>query len=150
MPLDTGETPFPVVQSGREDLGGQFAPNSAWLAYQSNESGRYQVSLRRIRGGGRGVQVSADGGTQPRGDGRELYYLDLNRRLMAVPVTFAPDGASVDVGVPAPPLQTRIGGANIAQKEYLAAPDGQRFLLDTPIGDSAPPIRAILNWRPPS
>jgi hypothetical protein len=152
MPLDTGAEPFPVVQSAREDLGGQFAPGRDWLAYQSNESGRYEISLRRMRGGGAAVQVSIDGGTQPRWreDGRELYYLDLNRRLMAVSIAFAADGGSVDVGRPSLLFQTRIGGANIRQKEYLVAPDGQRFLLDTPIGNTAPPIRAILNWQPPS
>jgi hypothetical protein len=47
-------------------------------------------------------------------------------------------------------FQTRIGGPNTLQGEYLVAPDGQRFLLDTPIRDVTPPITVILNWHPPA
>ncbi len=150
LPLESGGAPFPVVQTSGEDVNGQFAPNGTWLAYQSDESDRYQVSVRSFRGSGRAIQVTADGGTQPRWrrDGRELFYLDLDGRLMAVPITFTRDGQSVDVGVPSPLFQTRIGGANISQRDYLVAPDGQRFLLDTPVGDTSPPIKVILNWRP--
>jgi Tol biopolymer transport system component len=151
LPAGSGETPFAVVRTPREDLNGVFAPNGTWLAYQSNESGTYQVVVRPFRGAGRQLQISTDGGTQPRwrSDGRELFYLALDRQLMAVPVTFGDDGRSIDVGRPSALFQTRIGGDNIVQKQYLVSPDGQRFLLDTPIGGT-PPITVLLNWRTPS
>lgn len=150
LPLGSPEATFPIVQSSSEDLNPQFAPNGAWLAYQTNESGQHEVSIRPYRRAGRAIQVSLDGGTQPRWrrDGRELFFLDLAGRLMAVPIVLPPDGQSVDVGVPSPLFQTRIGGAGIAQKEYLVAPDGQRFLLDTATSDTSPPIKVMLNWRP--
>jgi serine/threonine protein kinase len=150
-PLEPAAPPFPVVQTPNQDLNGQFAPNaSGWLAYQSNQSGRHEVSLRTLDGTGPAIQVSSDGGTQPRWrrDGRELFYLGLDRQLMAVPVAFSPNGQSVKVGTPFRLFQTRIGGANTLQGEYLVSPDGQRFLLDTPIRDVTPPITMILNWRP--
>ena len=149
MPINPKGEALPVVQSPREDVNGQLDPSGQWLSYQSNASGRYEVSIRPFPGPGAPVQASIEGGTQPRWrrDGRELFYLDLQRRLTAVPVTFGADG-TLDVGSPQLLFQTRIGGSNFLQKEYLVAPDGQRFLLDTPVGDASPPLAVILNWQP--
>jgi serine/threonine protein kinase len=149
--LDSTDPPFPVLRSPNQDLNGEFAPNGKWFAYQSNESGRYEVSLRKFGSSGPTIQVSSDGGTQPRWrhDGRELFYLALDRQLMAVPVTFSGNAQDVKVGTPSRLFQTRIGGPNTLQGEYLAAPDGQRFLMDAPIRDVTPPITVILNWHPP-
>jgi Tol biopolymer transport system component len=150
LPVGGDQQPFPVVQTAGEDLSGQFAPDGSWLAFQSSESGQYEVSVKALRAGGPTVQVSTNGGTQPRwrSDGKELFYLDLDRRLMAVTIAVSRDGQTVEAGIPAPLFQTQIGGASIAQKEYLASSDGQRFLLDTPVRDASPPITVILNWRP--
>jgi serine/threonine protein kinase len=149
--LDSTDAPFPILRSPNQDLNGEFAPNGEWFAYQSNESGRYEVSLRKFGSSGPTIQISSDGGTQPRWrhDGRELFYLALDRQLMAVPVTFSPNGHDVKVGTPSRLFQTRIGGPNTLQGEYLASPDGQRFLMDAPIRDVTPPITVILNWHPP-
>ena len=150
LPLGRGKTPYPLMQTPAQDLNGQLAPNGLWMAYQSNESGRHEIGLRMFTGGGRVIQVSADGGSQPRWrrDGRELFYLDLDGRLMAVPITFSSDAKVVTVGAASPLFATRIGGANTLQSEYVVSPDGQRFLLDTPVRDDSPPIQVILNWRP--
>ena len=150
--LGSADPPFPISRSRGQDLNGQFAPNGQWLAYQSNESGRYEVTLRKLHGSGPAIQMSSDGGTQPRWrrDGREMFYIGLDRQLMVVPVAFSPDVQTVKVGLPSRLFQTRIGGPNTLQGEYLVAPDGQRFLLDTPIRDVTPPITVILNWRPPA
>lgn len=147
LPLGGGRTPFPVVASPREDLNAQVAPNGQWIAYQSNESGRHEVSVRPYPNG-RPTQVTVDGGTQPhwRADGRELFFLDLQGRLMAAPLSFPP-GGGMEVGKPTPLFQTRIGGPGISQKEFLVSSDG-RFLLDTPVGDASRPLTVILNWQP--
>ena len=94
--------------------------------------------------------MSIDGGTQPRwrGDGKELYYLALDGRMMAVPVLFAADGTSAKAATPVALFMTRIGGPGIKQKEYVVAPDGQRFLVDAPVTEDASlPITVILNWQ---
>jgi Tol biopolymer transport system component len=149
--LDSTDPPFPIMRSPNQDLNGEFAPNGKWFAYQSNESGRYEVSLREFGSSGPTIQISSDGGTQPRWrrDGRELFYLALDRQLMTVPVAFSADARDVKVGTPSRLFQTRIGGPNTLQGEYLVSPDGQRFLLDAPIRDVTPPITVILNWHPP-
>jgi len=150
LPMDPPGAPFPVVQSPFEDLGGQLTPDGKWLAYQSNESGRHEIYLRPFRSEAGRLQVSTDGGTQPRwrGDGKELYYLALDGRMMAVPVSFAADGTSAKAAAPVALFPTRVGGPGIAQKEYLVAPDGQRFLVDAPVTqDASLPITVILNWQ---
>ena len=76
-------TPF---DEGDSDL----SPDGRFLAYSSNESGRFEVYVQRFPEGGGKVQVSAQGGVQPRwrGDGRELYYVE-GETLLAVAVTSA-------------------------------------------------------------
>ena len=149
MPVG-GEKPFPVVRSPYEDLNPQFSPDGKWIAYQSNESSRYEVYLRPFGDSGALVPVSTNGATQPRWrrDGKELFYLGLDRRLMAVPIAFSSNGRSVDVGTPAPLFQTKIGGPGISQREYEVSSDGQRFLIDVAIEDAPAPIILIQNWRP--
>ena len=112
-----------LSRARREDVNGQLDPSGQWLSYQSNASGRYEVSIRPFPGPGAPVQASIEGGTQPRWrrDGRELFYLDLQRRLTAVPVTFGADG-TLDVGSPQLLFQTRIGGSNFLQKDTWSLP----------------------------
>jgi Tol biopolymer transport system component len=132
---------------------GKFSPDGRWVAYQSNQSGRYEVYVRPFERPGDSVSVSRAGGAQVRwrADGRELYYLNLESRLMAVPVQTA--GAAVTFGEPAPLFGIRVpqgvvqtGGAH---QQYDVSPDGQRFLVNMLVPDPAsPPIVIILNWRP--
>ena len=150
LPIGREEKPFPVVQSDYEDLNPQFSPDGTWIAYQSNESNRYEVYVRRFRGAGTSVPISTDGGTQPRWrrDGKELFYLGLDQRLTAVPIAFSSDGRSVKVGTQSPLFQTRIGGPGISQREYEVSRDGQRFLMDAPVDEPLAPIVLIQNWKP--
>ena len=92
-------------------------------------------------------QISTRGGYEPRWrrDGRELYYLSEDLRLMAVPVNTAP---AFEMGVPKALFQTRtLEGVSPLRTSYVAARDGQRFLVNTQSGDIAPsPITVVLNW----
>ena len=91
------------------------------------------------------LQVSTAGGYEPRwrGDGREIYYLSEDRKLMAVPVDAGPS-----FGVPKPLFQTRVlAGVNALRMSYVPSRDGQRFLVNTQTGDPPPnPITVVLNW----
>ena len=79
--------PFPVVQTTFQEKGAQFSPDGKWIAYESNETGRFEIYLRAFPNGGRAVPVSATGGAQVRWrrDGKELFYIALDGRLTAVP-----------------------------------------------------------------
>jgi hypothetical protein len=87
------------------------------------------------------------GGYEPRwrADGRELYYLSLDKRLMAVAVS--PGPSSNPFGVPRQLLQTRIpGGISIYCTHYVPSHDGERFLINTQAGNPAPaPITVVPN-----
>jgi hypothetical protein len=97
------------------------------------------------------MQVSSNGGTQARWrqDGNELFYVALDRRLMAVPIVRGPKGA-LDSRTPVPLFLTRIGGAVTGpqKQQYDVSRDGQRFLMNTLNQESSSPISVVLNWRP--
>lgn len=97
--------------------------------------------------------MSSDGGTQPRWsrDGREIFYLRLDSRLMAVSVDGSGDVPRL--GRPAALFTTRIAGGalpGILKQQYDVAADG-RLLMNVERGDtSSAPITVILNWAPPA
>ena len=150
LPMAGDRKPFVVAQTNFEERDGQFSPDGKWIAYQSNESGRTEVLLQPFPGPGGKLQVSADGGAQVRwrADGRELFYVSPDGRLMAVPIRPATDRRSLEAGAPVPLFATRIGGAapGMNKQDYVVSHDGQRFLVDVP-EDLASPIAVVSNWK---
>ena len=120
------------------------------MAYQTNESGRFEVVVQPFPDAGGKWQVSTEGGAAPRWctDGRELYFLAPDATMMAVPVTTA--GPSFAAGTPVTLFTTRIvDGGTLARSRppYAVARDG-RFLINQPVADAtATPITLILNWQ---
>jgi eukaryotic-like serine/threonine-protein kinase len=151
MEVGTKREPFPVVQTDFEDRGGQFSPDGKWIAYESTESGRWEVYVQPFPGPGAKVQVSVNGGAQARwgADGKELFFIALDDRLMAVPIQLRSNGGPAEPGSPVPLFVTRVGGAvqSYSRQQYFVSPDGQRFLMNT-IVQTAPvsPITVIVNW----
>jgi Tol biopolymer transport system component len=128
---------------------GQFSPNGRWVAYVSNQSGQSEVYVREFAPDfssgsasvGGSVLVSRGGGTAPRwrGDGREIFYLAPNGKMMAVAVG---SGQELRLGTPTPLFQTPSGAIF---GDVVA--DGKRFLLIAPAGPSASvPFTVVLNW----
>src|SRR5215467_8363462 len=78
---------------------GQFSPDGKWVAYASNETGKWEIYVTSFPEARGKWQVSKGGGEQPRwrGDGKELFYLSSDSKMMAVPVT---TGATFDAGAP--------------------------------------------------
>jgi eukaryotic-like serine/threonine-protein kinase len=155
LPMSTSQKPFPVVQTDFEERGGQFSPDGKWIAYESTESGRWEIFVQPFPGPGPKMRVSVNGGAQVRWrpDGKELFFIALDDRLMATPIMLPSNGGSPEVGVPVPLFATRVGGAvqSFSRQQYFVSPDGQRFLMNT-ILENGPssPITIILNWTPQS
>jgi Tol biopolymer transport system component len=154
LPLMKNAKPFPFLKTTSAEVWGQFSPDGRWVAYQSFESGQWEVYLRPFPGPGGQWPVSTSGGAYSRwsSDGRELYYLDPTGKLMAAPIVAK--GNSPDVGTPVVLFQTRIlgGGANTVGRnhQYDVAPDG-RFLINVLTDEAAiSPLTMLLNWKPPS
>ena len=129
----------------------QFSPDGRWLAFESNQSGRYEIYLQPFPSG-QPVRVSREGGAHVRWNptGRELFYIAPNGALTAVPVNLSADGQSVQVGTSAalfvPPMIRNVAeGARGPQ--YAVVGGGSRFLIATvPTVNS--PIQVVRNWRP--
>ena len=139
-----------VVQTAMEQPGGEFSPDGRWLAYESNESGQFEVYVQPFAEGGGKWQVSSAGGAQPRWsrDGKELYYVAPDARLMAVPIRPSTDGKTVDLGVPVPLFRTRLAsgaGQLLGIPRYVVSRDG-RFLMNIAVEDTAAsPITVVVN-----
>jgi Tol biopolymer transport system component len=133
-----------VADSASTEIDGRVSPNGQWVAYSSDESDRLEVYLERLPASGSEV-VSTAGGSEPhwRRDGRELFYLAADRRIMAVPV-----GADGRPGVAQPLFQTTaLFPGSIYRMNYDVNADGTRFLINTPVdGAGQSPITVVLNW----
>jgi eukaryotic-like serine/threonine-protein kinase len=154
LPLTGDGKPFPVVQTNFEEAAGQFSPDGRFLAYESNESGRFEIYVRGFPQLAGPWQVSTEGGTQVRWrrDGKELFYVAPDGRLMAVPVKVAANN-ELEPGRPVALFMTRLArGANAAttggtqRAQYAVAADG-RFLMNVSIDEAAgSPITIVVNW----
>jgi Tol biopolymer transport system component len=147
--------PFPVVKTGALAMEGQFSPNHRWVAYVSNATtGINEVYVQAFPGPGGKKLASANGGVDPRWgpDGRELFYVAPDGKLMAVAIQVEPDGRALNLGPPTALFPTRLAtgtGVSIgfrSRPQYAVAPDG-RFLMNVTVDDTVvSPISIILNW----
>jgi Tol biopolymer transport system component len=134
----------PFLDSEFDELMGDFSPDGRFVAYTSNESGRFEIYVVPYPGPGGKWQISTAGGAAPvwRRDGKELFYLAPDRKLMAVGIK---TGAAFEAEAPQPLFETRI--REDPDRHFDVSADGQRFLLDSPLGDdSTPPITLVQNW----
>jgi eukaryotic-like serine/threonine-protein kinase len=142
--------PFAFVNSSSEELNGQFSPDVRWIAYQSNESERFEVYIQPFPGPLAKVRVSTNGGMQPRWnpDGNELFYIAPDGMLMAAPIHTA--GQTAIVGDPVSLFPSRIprgGSMDIMRIQYAISRDGKRFLVNTEAENRTPsPITIVTNW----
>ncbi len=148
LPVTGDRKPMSVVNTKGERTAGQFSPDGRWVAYCSNESGRREVVVAPFPGPGGRWQVSTAGGSEPRWrrDGRELFYLAPDGKLMAVEVKRGP---TFEVGEAIPLFQTRrrelVSFGDLFS--YDVSADGQRFLISTDVGEATPsPVTVVLNW----
>jgi Tol biopolymer transport system component len=121
-----------------------FSFDGKWIAYGSNKSGTWQVYVISFPALDQGCQVSAGGGGQPRWrrDGKELYYLGPDGKMMAVDITAAP---TLDCGPPRELFDTGLR-MNPVVDQYAVTPDGQRFLVLKPQEAAPAPLTVVLNW----
>jgi len=127
---------------------GQFSPDGKWVAYASNESGRWEIYVTSFPDARGKWQVSTGGGEQPRwrGDGKELFYLSSDYKLMAVQVT---SGSNFDASPPVTLFQAnpRQPVSTNDQFVYDVSRDGQRFLIITQEKqEESAPMSVVLNW----
>lgn len=152
-----GKTFEAVENKPSQEREGQFSPDAKWIAYQSNESGHFEIYVASFPPGNGRWNVSKNGGTQVRWgkEGRELFYIAPDGRLMSVSIHVSADGRAIESGTPEALFPAHLAGAveSSERQQYLVSPDGKQFLMNTVSDQSTSPITVILNWRglaPPS
>jgi len=141
---DRKPSPF-VAQSQFTAFVSVFSPNGKWLAYCSTESGEQKVYVVPFPGLGGKWQVSPGGGCYPRWrrDGKELFYLSPDNRVMAAEVKT--DGSSFGIDAVKPLFETRVY-SSIEGGGYDVAADGQRFIICNEPGQPNVAITLVENW----
>jgi eukaryotic-like serine/threonine-protein kinase len=153
LPMTGDRKPFPYLVSPFVKTQAKFSPDGHWVLYMSNESGTPEVYVQPfpMASSGKWV-VSNGGGTQPRWshDGKELFYFTPSQTLMDVAVSTS--GGTLQLGVPKAlfraPVIGGVGGATGDSWRWDISRDGQRFLINTALDDTASsPITVLLNWQ---
>jgi serine/threonine protein kinase len=126
----------------------QFSPDGKWVAYSSNESGRWEIYVTSFPDARGRWQVSSGGGEQPRwqGDGKELFFLSSDGKMMAAPVT---TGTHFDAGTPVVLFQSTPRPPVLVYDLFVydVSRDGQRFLINTQVKQAeSVPMSVVLNW----
>jgi Tol biopolymer transport system component len=133
------DTPFVEDQS-------QVSADGRWIAFNSDESGRWEVYVARFPAMTEKRQISIAGGVQPRWrrDGGELFYLSLDGVVTAAEIRDA-GARGVAAGAPRPLFQTNVSPSpNVPQYDVTA--DGSRFLVLEPARSGGEPVTFVLNW----
>jgi dipeptidyl aminopeptidase/acylaminoacyl peptidase len=129
----------------------RISPNGRWLAYVSDTSGRREIYVHAFpNGADRTWRISSQGGIEPqwRGDGRELFFLGADQKMMAAPVIT--DGSAFRAGTPIALFSTDLDANGLpvsGRNQYVVTADGQRFLINQPRRDAGPsPVTVLVNW----
>jgi serine/threonine-protein kinase len=149
LALDGSRRVESLVHSPGQDGNAEASPDGRWLAYDSDESGQFEVYVRPYPDTDRARwQVSGGGGKQPlwSRDGRELFYRDFAGSLFSVPVT---RNASFTAGRPQKILDNRLylgAGRSLAARAYDVSPDGRRFLFLKAQSSDTTSLVIVVNW----
>jgi serine/threonine protein kinase/Tol biopolymer transport system component len=148
LPVKDDRKPAPVLQTEFNEGLAQFSPDSHWIAYQSDESGQTEIYVQGFPKSSGKFQVSTSGGSRARwrGDGKELFFLSPERKMMAVEAKAT--ATMFKTGRPRELFQTRVAIFPAVVAAYDVSADGQRFLIQT-IPDEAEvasPMMVVMNW----
>jgi hypothetical protein len=153
LPLSGDKKPILLLHSEFNEVQGTVSPDGRWLAYASDESGSYEIYVQPFgptssKPSNEKSQISIGGGRDPhwRGDGRELFYLKPNRKMMAVAVKT--DGESFVRSTPQPLFDVRFPVEDTGGSRYAVSADGKRFLMaaDPETSSESPPLHVTVNW----
>jgi Tol biopolymer transport system component len=144
--LRQDDHPRPYVRTPFNERHGRFSPGPRprWVAYQSDESGYYEIYLDAFPEPRGQIRISTAGGAFPqwRADGRELFYLSRDYTLMAV--SLKETGDSIEPS--APQALFAISAPGTVVSPYDVSRDGQRFLVLSTQGETTQPLMVIVNW----
>ena len=141
--------PRPFLEMPGAQTHAAISPDGRWIAYESNETGRLEIWVQSFPTPSGKWQITTEGGMEPqwRGDGRELFYLAPNKKIMSVATELSP---TFQAGVPQTVVDAPINmkGVVDSHARYIFTHDGQRALVIVDVADSgsSSPIQVVLNW----
>ena len=146
LPLFGDRKPIPLVQTEFNEGNGSFSPDTRWTAYQSDETGKFEIYARLLDGSGGKFQISTNGGTHPlwRSDGKQLFFSSIDRKLKVAYLTVDATTITVDSVATLFDFESRsISGNNIND----VSRDGKQFLaVVTDSKQTSTPITLVVNW----
>jgi Tol biopolymer transport system component len=137
--------PVPILQTPFDEAQAGFSPDGRWVVFVSDESGQREVNVLPFPGPGRKWQISTAGGFSPgwRRDGKEIFYLSLDLKLMSVEVIARE--SSFEQGSPKTLFQFAPPGTGVPSIDVTA--DGQKFLVRKALETkSEPQLTLVVNW----
>jgi eukaryotic-like serine/threonine-protein kinase len=137
---------FPYFETSIPVAAGRFSPDGRWMAYVSEEAGRPEVYVSPFPKASRKWQISTAGGSQPvwSRNGRELYFLTPDRKLVAAKVATMPE-FHIEAAQTLFEVVEKPSASDIPL--YDVRPDGSRFLVNIPVeGVGSEPLTVVLNW----
>jgi eukaryotic-like serine/threonine-protein kinase len=146
VPLSGDRRAKPLLRQPGVQRRAQPSPDGRWLAYESDESGQSEIYVTRYPEADAKWQVSTAGGSYPRwrADGREIFYVASDVRLMVADVTS--QGTSLAVGAVHAVMQMHLPRTT-GGYPYAVTPDGQKYLVNTLVEDTlSDPLNVVVNW----
>jgi serine/threonine protein kinase/Tol biopolymer transport system component len=135
--------PKPWLQTPSNEYLGVFSPDDRWVAYESDESGRFEIYIDTFPERHGKVRISANGGMVARwgAGGRELFYVSPESKLMAVSLKA---GSAAEPSTPRELFTLDVFDPDVSP--YEVAPDGQSFLTIGTPAHASEPLTLIVNW----
>ncbi len=143
LSLDSGDT-HPFATSPFDEQGFSFSPDGAWGAYQSDESGRTEVYLRRSDGRGGKIAVSTNGGSSPvwSKEANEIFFLAGNR----VESVAVPQDPSSGLGRPVTWFDASLYRSAGLVAGWDTGPSGELLMVRTRQGSQRTELKIVMNW----
>ena len=142
LPMFGDHKAYPLINNDFNNTYAQFSPDGRWVAYDSNESGKDEIYAVAFPNPTARFQVSTAGGANVQWgrNGKELYYTDLDGKIVAVDI--AERGDSLEIGKPHALWQPRLQPV----VPPYSTPDGKRFLATEMPVQSTSRLSLIVNW----
>jgi hypothetical protein len=144
LPMTGERIAKPLLNTAFTEAEAAVSPDGRWLAYTSDETGRWQVYVTTFPTAGERWPVSTAAGLSPAwsADGRELFYRD-KQRIIAVAIK---SGAGFEAGVPKVLFEVEGLPREAEQQPFRVARDG-RFLINVVVERTSPPLTVVSDWR---
>ncbi|MBN2320338.1 MAG: protein kinase [Acidobacteria bacterium] len=144
LPLFGNREPFPIANSGFSEAQGRVSPDGNWIVYSSDATGQPEIYIQEFPSQEKRQRVTENGGSDPRWrrDGKELFYVSADGKLMAIPVKL---GDEPDFGTPEELFDAKIFNISQEGTVYDVSKDGKRFILPKPT-DPPSELNVVLNW----